>query len=470
MIIKNLGSFIRRCLCVAACIALLIITIGVVTAVITPPALEARQFTAQENSNAGVHAGLAQNMHSPVLRIVVPYPDNIASQERSYGPGMEAELLKRFIEGGGYRAMYIFAASCTEGLDTINNGRADIMVGFGGIPAENYSNVTFGPPLATFNPVIVAAPATDAATDKAEALHIPASKLNRISYSQSVNKAATSVNPNAFLVEPATYALLVPLHNNLETLGYVEESSSYHWFWNAENEKIAALMQNFWAEPQVETMRAELSDRYYGFIPATPKQQTLKELAKIINKHIGAYSADIAKAAAAHDIDPLLLSAVIFQESRFNPNARSYTGVRGIMQLTLDTASMLNVNRMDPTESIMGGARYLRSIKDSIDFVGQDVSEWDKWCLTLAGFNQGPTVLRRALRAAGDEGKAQTWASMRSFYPGLKQKGLAGSGFRAKEAINYVENIRYYYYILSGLANIAHPEHTDLAGLRASIE
>ena len=51
-----------------------------------------------------------------------------------------------------------------------------------------------------------------------------------------------------------------------------------------------------------------------------------------------------------------LLRAIIYQESHFNPMAESYTGVRGLMQLTMDTAEDVGVmDRVDPLESISGG-------------------------------------------------------------------------------------------------------------------
>ncbi|WVM92417.1 transglycosylase SLT domain-containing protein [Halopseudomonas pachastrellae] len=49
-----------------------------------------------------------------------------------------------------------------------------------------------------------------------------------------------------------------------------------------------------------------------------------------------------------------------YQESLWDPNARSATGVRGLMMLTLPTAKFVGVtNRVDPQQSINGGARYL---------------------------------------------------------------------------------------------------------------
>ncbi|MEX0631391.1 transglycosylase SLT domain-containing protein [Serratia ureilytica] len=56
-------------------------------------------------------------------------------------------------------------------------------------------------------------------------------------------------------------------------------------------------------------------------------------------------------------MDWKLLAAIAYQESHWNPQATSPTGVRGLMMLTRATADGLGVNdRLDPEESIQGGA------------------------------------------------------------------------------------------------------------------
>jgi membrane-bound lytic murein transglycosylase F len=133
------------------------------------------------------------------------------------------------------------------------------------------------------------------------------------------------------------------------------------------------------------------------------------------------------------------------------------------MQLTTDTASMLKVDRLDPEQCILGGARYLRSINDSLEKL--DIPEWDRWCMALAGYNQGPTTLRNAIRKAEAQGLPLNWASMRKIYPELKQPN--NPRFRPQEALSYVENVRYYYYVMSRLAAVAGDrEEQDFAALR----
>jgi hypothetical protein len=83
-----------------------------------------------------------------------------------------------------------------------------------------------------------------------------------------------------------------------------------------------------------------------------------------ISQHLGvpadAPTADQAREAAAEvGVDWRLLAAIGYQESHWNPRAVSPTGVRGIMMLTLNTARFVGIdNRIDPRDSIFGGARF----------------------------------------------------------------------------------------------------------------
>ena len=82
-----------------------------------------------------------------------------------------------------------------------------------------------------------------------------------------------------------------------------------------------------------------------------------------------------------NSVDPLLLYAIMHQESTFKPRAMSYKGARGLMQLMPGTAARFGVNNIwDPKQNIEGGTRYMRFLLDKFDGNVQ---------LALAGYNAG---------------------------------------------------------------------------------
>ena len=68
----------------------------------------------------------------------------------------------------------------------------------------------------------------------------------------------------------------------------------------------------------------------------------------------------ISTAASAYALDPKLVEAVAWRESRFHAGALSAKGAIGVMQLMPGTARDLGVDPHDPVQNIRGGALYLR--------------------------------------------------------------------------------------------------------------
>jgi len=89
----------------------------------------------------------------------------------------------------------------------------------------------------------------------------------------------------------------------------------------------------------------------------------------------------IVESGSRHGVDPVLLYAIMHQESTFKARAVSPKGARGLMQLMPGTAARFGVsNIFDPRQNIEGGARYVRFLLDLFD---GDVN------LALAGYNAG---------------------------------------------------------------------------------
>jgi soluble lytic murein transglycosylase-like protein len=103
----------------------------------------------------------------------------------------------------------------------------------------------------------------------------------------------------------------------------------------------------------------------------------------------------INEAAAQYGLDPNLLAAVAFKESRYNPKAVSRIGAEGIMQLKPKTARSLGVtNSFDPRQNIFGGAKYL---KKQLDRFGGSIDH------ALAAYNAGSTLVAKVGPNATEE-------------------------------------------------------------------
>jgi membrane-bound lytic murein transglycosylase F len=227
-------------------------------------------------------------------------------------------------------------------------------------------------------------------------------------------------------------------------------------------------------EPVAWAMRKDIDDSLYNetvkFFGEIKQNGTLKEL---INKYYGhvrkfnyvgtqAYLRDIAKklpkyidifklSAHAQHLDWRLLAAVGYQESHWNPEAVSPTGVRGIMMLTKDTAKFVGIqNRRDTTQSIEGGAKYLRYM---IDKMPNHIHEPDRTWMALASYNVGYGHLEDARIITERRGNnPDKWVDVKESLPLLSKKKwykTVKHGYaRGKEPVGYVSNIRNYYELL----------------------
>lgn len=75
----------------------------------------------------------------------------------------------------------------------------------------------------------------------------------------------------------------------------------------------------------------------------------------------------IRDAADRHRVDPVLIEAIIREESAFNARAVSNRGAMGLMQLMPSTANDMGVRRpFDPYENVMGGTAYYRLLYDRL--------------------------------------------------------------------------------------------------------
>lgn len=163
------------------------------------------------------------------------------------------------------------------------------------------------------------------------------------------------------------------------------------------------------------------------------------------------YTELFQQSAQETGFDWKLLAAVGYQESHWDPDAVSPTGVRGLMMLTNPTASEMGISdRTDPAQSIDGGARYLRSIKDRLP---ESITGDDRLFMAMAAYNVGLGHLYDARKIAEMRGgDPDSWTDVRAALPLLQQRewhSQTRHGYaRGGEPVIYVRNIRRYYEMI----------------------
>ncbi len=164
------------------------------------------------------------------------------------------------------------------------------------------------------------------------------------------------------------------------------------------------------------------------------------------------------KYSVVYEVPWPLLAAVAYQESKWDHAARSYTGVRGLMQITEQTAEHIGMtDRRDPIQNIQGGAYYLKYLFDK---TSPELSSMQRWSLALIAYNIGWGHLRDAGRLAIKLNKDPfNWSDLKSVLPKLEDSQYYSDlnyGYaRGNETVEFVENVFSYYNMLAQNENLA---------------
>ena len=173
---------------------------------------------------------------------------------------------------------------------------------------------------------------------------------------------------------------------------------------------------------------------------------------KHLDERLPHYLGMFQTAAKHQDLDWRLLAAVGYQESHWNPDAVSPTGVRGLMMLTRPTAAQMGISdRTDPAESVRAGAAYLRNLYDRMP---ERIDHENRILMALAAYNAGFGHLEDArVLTQRQGGDPDSWEDVRQRLPLLLKpeyytKARHGYARGGGQAVVYVRNIQHYFETL----------------------
>ena len=227
-----------------------------------------------------------------------------------------------------------------------------------------------------------------------------------------------------------------------QQLAWAVEKSKDTSLLNAANEFILLSKEN--------GLLQKLYEKHYSHVPGL-NYAGAQTFLKHINSRLVNLIPIFKQVASEYNLDWRFLAAVSYQESLWNPNAKSPTGVRGLMMLTRRTARQLGIeNRIDPLKSTTGGASYFLHLKNRIP---KRIEEPDRTWMALAAYNVGFGHLEDArVLTQTRGGDPDKWADVRKSLPLLTQKEWYQTtkfGYaRGHEPVLYVRNIRNYYDLL----------------------
>ncbi|ROQ28588.1 membrane-bound lytic murein transglycosylase MltF [Gallaecimonas pentaromativorans] len=229
----------------------------------------------------------------------------------------------------------------------------------------------------------------------------------------------------------------------------VSDEQPVAWAFQKNNDdSLYAALIEFFGEMSQTGVIARLEEKYYGHVRTFDYVDT-RSFMRAVDRKLPRYQANFEKYAG--DFDWRLLAAMSYQESHWNPSATSVTGVRGLMMLTLDTADLLGINnRLDPAQSIRGGANYLHQLFDRMpESIPPDERVW----FALAAYNVGEGHVLDARRITEKRGgDPNSWVDVKENLPLLRKKAWYSQtrhGYaRGDEPVKYVDNIRRYYETL----------------------
>jgi membrane-bound lytic murein transglycosylase F len=227
----------------------------------------------------------------------------------------------------------------------------------------------------------------------------------------------------------------------------IDSPSAMSWAFPASSDsKLYDEAQQFFARIKQDGTLRHLIDRYYGYnerLNAVNAEAFISQ-ARTILPH---YRRWFEEASDLTGIEWETLAALAYQESHWDPNATSYTNVRGMMMLTEETADRMNVeNRLDAHASILAGARYLQLLKEQLPL---RINENDRLWMALAAYNQGMGHLEDARVLASQSGlNSDVWTDVKRMLPLLSRPSFYNKAKRGKarggEAVILVETVRLY--------------------------
>ena len=217
------------------------------------------------------------------------------------------------------------------------------------------------------------------------------------------------------------------------------------WAVNKNNTALADSLDSWFRPSLIDEIENEQKRRVSaGKMRCKPQPQILDRRNGIISKYDNLFM----RYAAIAGVDWHLLAAQCYQESCFDPNARSWMGACGLMQIMPGTARDLNLRQdkiFNPNENVKAAVTYLAQLQNKFKDIPSDK---ERIKFVLASYNGGYLHIRDAMALAEKNGKNKLlWSDVSHYvlmlaHPRYYNDRVVKYGYmRGSETEDYVRSI-----------------------------
>ncbi len=403
-----------------------------------------------------------------VLTTNQPTTYYIDRDENPTGP--EYDMTRSFAKSLGVETRYIELDSTEAVIDALRKGEGDIAAAGLTITSDRQEEFDFGPPYMDVSEYLVchrdAGFVDDIEDLKGLEIVIPTAtsyadtlyrlypgidwSLNDHLLTPRLLEMVRSKEIECTVSDSTIFDISRRYYPEISVKYTLHKGSKLAWMYAKNNPRLDSAINKWFAEYNESGEYAQKIEKYYGYIDVFDYVD-IQKFKRRIKDRLPKYKDMFIKAAKKNGISPALLAAQSYQESHWNPKAKSPTGVRGIMMLTQPVAKSLGVtSRLDAKQNIYAGAKYHAKMKQMFD---EDVTEPDRSWMALAAYNVGRGHFRDAQALAEKLGKnPNLWIDMKEVLPLLSEKkyykDLTYGYARGNEPVQYVSRIRDYDDIL----------------------
>lgn len=409
------------------------------------------------------------------------------SWNKDQANGIEKDLIESFAKEVGYKVKWMLTNSANDSVLSLKNNRADVAIGRLNLNLA-YENQLLPGPSYEESPLVLVCPKVSTAIDEdssffrslfghdvripSKVKHVAAIKsdlygdwmgrfqslypgLEVVPVQNRQGKDLLSIiakNRSACaLLEQTEAKYYLRFYPSLQIIRELTPPMSIGFLVSPERVEVQKLLFSWFQRASRTREIMKIRDRYTGHLDSLDEMDQIR-LFRTMQTELPALLPKFKAAAKEFQLPWQLVAAVAYQESHWKNEAISFTGVRGIMMLTEETADHVGVDdRTDLTQSIWGGAKYLRIL---INAQPKNLTPRERMIFALATYNVGPAHMLDAQKLADRLGKnPYSWKDMKKVLPLLSSEEyfitLEHGEARGDEPVDFTNRVLGFFDLLN---------------------